>query len=167
MERKQACCEKHLLKRDAWSSMEDEILMNYVQVYGEGNWRDLPKRAGLNRCGKSCELRWLNYLKPAGINGGNISLDEEELIIRLHKLLGNRWSIIAGRLPGRTENEIENFWNTHLSKKMKDDNYNNNGLPNTSGISSVKSSHPGIIKPQARRCKQGYRAQHHGFNWLG
>ncbi|OVA18433.1 SANT/Myb domain [Macleaya cordata] len=72
--------------------------------------------AGLNRCGKSCRLRWLNYLRP-GIKRGNITEDEEDLIIRLHNLLGNRWSLIAGRLPGRTDNEIKNHWNTHLSKK--------------------------------------------------
>jgi myb proto-oncogene protein len=45
--------------------------------------------AGLNRCGKSCRLRWLNYLRP-GIKRGNISDDEEDLIVRLHRLLGNR-----------------------------------------------------------------------------
>lgn len=45
--------------------------------------------AGLKRCGKSCRLRWINYLKP-DIKRGNITVDEEELIIRLHKLLGNR-----------------------------------------------------------------------------
>ncbi|KAJ6851735.1 myb-related protein 308-like [Iris pallida] len=71
---------------------------------------------GLKRCGKSCRLRWLNYLRP-NISRGNISCGEEELIVRLHKLLGNRWSLIAGRLPGRTDNEIKNYWNTYLSKK--------------------------------------------------
>lgn len=45
---------------------------------------------GLKRLGKSCRLRWLNYLKP-DIKRGNISSDEEDLIIRLHKLLGNRY----------------------------------------------------------------------------
>ena len=44
---------------------------------------------GLNRCGKSCRLRWLNYLRP-NIKRGNISDDEEDLILRLHRLLGNR-----------------------------------------------------------------------------
>ncbi|KAF6165892.1 hypothetical protein GIB67_012789 [Kingdonia uniflora] len=74
------------------------------------------ENAGLKRCGKSCRLRWMNYLRP-DIKRGNISQEEEELIIRLHKLLGNRWSLIAGRLPGRTDNEIKNYWNTNLSKK--------------------------------------------------
>lgn len=88
-----------------------------MQTHGESGWRSLPKKAGLNRCGKSCRLRWLNYLRP-DIKRGNISPDEEELIIRMHRLLGNRWSLIAGRLPGRTDNEIKNYWNTHLSKKL-------------------------------------------------
>ncbi|KAL9379314.1 hypothetical protein Peur_027796 [Populus x canadensis] len=44
--------------------------------------------------------------------------DEEHLILRLHKWLGNRWFLIAGRIPGRTDNEIKNYWNTHLRKKL-------------------------------------------------
>ncbi|KQK21312.1 transcription repressor MYB6 [Brachypodium distachyon] len=111
------CCSKEGLNRGAWTAMEDEILVSYINRHGEGKWGSLPKRAGLKRCGKSCRLRWLNYLRP-GIKRGNISDDEEELIVRLHRLLGNRWSLIAGRLPGRTDNEIKNYWNTTLSKRM-------------------------------------------------
>ncbi|XP_022729719.1 transcription factor WER-like [Durio zibethinus] len=112
------CCAKEGLNRGAWSAREDKILINYIKIHGEGKWRDLPQRAGLQRCGKSCRLRWLNYLRP-DIKRGNISAEEEELIIRLHKLLGNRWSLIAGRLPGRTDNEIKNYWNTNLSKRVQ------------------------------------------------
>ncbi|XP_038712692.1 transcription factor MYB123-like [Tripterygium wilfordii] len=112
------CCSKEGLNRGAWTALEDNILTTYITAQGAGNWRNLPKRAGLKRCGKSCRLRWLNYLRP-DIKRGNISDDEEELIIRLHKLLGNRWSLIAGRLPGRTDNEIKNYWNTSLGKRAK------------------------------------------------
>ncbi|KAK3030638.1 LOW QUALITY PROTEIN: hypothetical protein RJ639_035842, partial [Escallonia herrerae] len=66
---------------------------------------------------QSCRLRWKNYLRP-GIKRGNFSPDEEDLIIRPHSLLGNRWSLIAGRLTGRTDNEIKNHWNTCLSKRL-------------------------------------------------
>eukprot|EP00253_Pinus_taeda_P035178 PITA_35178 len=93
------------------------ILSDYIRIHGDGGWRNLPQKAGLMRCAKSCRIRWLNYLRP-GIKRGNISHDEEELIIRMHRLLGNRWSLIAGRLPGRTDNEITNYWNTHLRKKL-------------------------------------------------
>ncbi|KAL2533252.1 Transcription repressor MYB6 [Abeliophyllum distichum] len=114
---KNPCCSKVGLNRGAWTAAEDEILTDYIKLHGEGRWRNLPKKAGLKRCGKSCRLRWLNYLRP-DIKRGNITWDEEELIIRLHKLLGNRWSLIAGRLPGRTDNEIKNYWNTNLRRKI-------------------------------------------------
>ncbi|GMH13753.1 hypothetical protein Nepgr_015594 [Nepenthes gracilis] len=83
------CFEKEGLNRGAWTPIEDQILMDYINAHGDGNWKELPSRAGLRRCGKSCRLRWLNYLRP-DIKRGNITRDEEDLILRLHKLLGNR-----------------------------------------------------------------------------
>ncbi|GLJ05454.1 hypothetical protein SUGI_0018480 [Cryptomeria japonica] len=111
------CCSEIGLNRGPWTPQEDALLTQYVQKNGEGGWRTLPKKAGLWRCGKSCRLRWMNYLRP-DVKRGQILPDEEDLILRLHRLLGNRWSLIAGRIPGRTDNEIKNFWNTHLSKKL-------------------------------------------------
>ncbi|GMY29045.1 transcription factor MYB8-like [Fagus crenata] len=111
------CCEKNGLNRGAWTALEDQLLTDYIKIHGEGRWGKIPKETGLKRCGKSCRLRWLNYLKP-DIKRGNITQDEEDLILRLHKLLGNRWSLIAGRLPGRTDNEIKNYWNSILRKKQ-------------------------------------------------
>ncbi|OAY31554.1 transcription factor MYB1 [Manihot esculenta] len=105
--------------RVAWTPHEDKRLTNYISIHGPGKWERLAKELGLNRCGKSCRLRWLNYLRP-GIKRGNFSKDEEDLITRLHKLLGNKWSQIAGRLPGRTDNKIKNHWNTYLAKKAKE-----------------------------------------------
>ncbi|XVF48061.1 hypothetical protein PTKIN_Ptkin03bG0160400 [Pterospermum kingtungense] len=103
-------------KRGLWKPEEDLILKNYIETHGEGNWATVSKRSGLMRGGKSCRLRWKNYLRP-NIKRGGMSKEEEDLIIRMHKLLGNRWSLIAGRLPGRTDNEVKNYWNTHLNKK--------------------------------------------------
>ncbi|KAE9616222.1 hypothetical protein Lal_00017332 [Lupinus albus] len=111
------CCPKEIVK-GAWSTQEDETLTKYVTIHGEGKWQKLALKAGLKRCGKSCRQRWLNYLKP-GNKRGQISLDEEDMIIRLHRLLGNRWALIAKRLPGRTDNEIKNYWNINLSKKLE------------------------------------------------
>ncbi|XP_057468690.1 transcription factor MYB93-like [Actinidia eriantha] len=105
------------LKKGPWTPEEDKRLADYIQRNGHASWRALPKLAGLNRCGKSCRLRWTNYLRP-DIKRGKFSEEEEQIIIDLHALLGNKWAAIATHLPGRTDNEIKNFWNTHLRKKL-------------------------------------------------
>ncbi|WOG81948.1 hypothetical protein DCAR_0101106 [Daucus carota subsp. sativus] len=111
------CCEKAHTNKGAWTKEEDQRLVNYIRLHGEGCWRSLPTSAGLLRCGKSCRLRWINYLRP-DLKRGNFTEDEDELIIKLHSLLGNKWSLIAARLPGRTDNEIKNYWNTHIKRKL-------------------------------------------------
>ncbi|KAL1289309.1 hypothetical protein HN51_057742 [Arachis hypogaea] len=111
------CCDKNGLKKGPWTPEEDQKLIDYIQKHGYGNWRTLPKNAGLQRCGKSCRLRWTNYLRP-DIKRGRFSFEEEETIIQLHSILGNKWSAIASRLPGRTDNEIKNYWNTHIRKRL-------------------------------------------------
>ncbi|XP_057488228.1 transcription factor MYB41-like [Actinidia eriantha] len=111
------CCDKINLKKGPWTPEEDLKLIQYIQMHGPGNWRTLPKNAGLQRCGKSCRLRWTNYLRP-DIKRGRFSFEEEETIIQLHSVLGNKWSAIAARLPGRTDNEIKNYWNTHIRKRL-------------------------------------------------
>ncbi|KAE9589729.1 hypothetical protein Lal_00021599 [Lupinus albus] len=111
------CCEKMGLKKGPWTCEEDQILISYIQKHGHSNWRALPKQAGLLRCGKSCRLRWINYLRP-DIKRGNFTNEEEETIIKLHEILGNRWSAIAAKLPRRTDNEIKNVWHSHLKKRL-------------------------------------------------
>ncbi|KAL6290525.1 hypothetical protein ACE6H2_008035 [Prunus campanulata] len=137
------CCSKVGLHRGPWTPREDTLLTKYIEAHGEGHWRSMPKKAGLLRCGKSCRLRWMNYLRP-DIKRGNITPDEDDLIVRLHSLLGNRWSLIAGRLPGRTDNEIKNYWNTHLSKKLRSQG--------TDPSTHKKLSEP-VVKENKRRIK--------------
>ncbi|KAK4368506.1 hypothetical protein RND71_012298 [Anisodus tanguticus] len=115
--------DKNGIKRGAWSEDEDNKLRAYVENFGHPNWRQLPKYAGLMRCGKSCRLRWMNYLRP-GLQKGNYSLEEEELIIKLHKELGNRWSTIAANLTGRSDNDVKNHWHAHLKKRARLTNIN-------------------------------------------
>ncbi|EMS56765.1 Myb-related protein Zm1 [Triticum urartu] len=112
------CCAKVGLNRGSWTPQEDMRLIAYIQKHGHANWRALPRQAGLLRCGKSCRLRWINYLRP-DLRRGNFTAEEEATVIKLHALLGNKWSKIAACLPGRTDNEIKNVWNTHLKKKAR------------------------------------------------
>ncbi|KAJ4844005.1 hypothetical protein Tsubulata_010779 [Turnera subulata] len=121
------------LRKGLWSPEEDDKLMNYMLRNGQGCWSDVARNAGLQRCGKSCRLRWINYLRP-DLKRGAFSPQEEEMIIHLHSLLGNRWSQIAARLPGRTDNEIKNFWNSTIKKRLK--NLSSTASPNTSDSSS-------------------------------
>ncbi|XWS75657.1 hypothetical protein CRYUN_Cryun01aG0109900 [Craigia yunnanensis] len=105
-------------RKGPWAPEEDKLLTEYVNFHGEGRWSSVARSAGLNRSGKSCRLRWVNYLRP-GLKRGHITPQEEGIIIELHALWGNKWSTIARYLPGRTDNEIKNYWRTHFTKKER------------------------------------------------
>ncbi|KAL0824431.1 hypothetical protein Bca101_048108 [Brassica carinata] len=111
------CCEKENVKRGQWTPEEDNKLASYIAQHGTRNWRLIPKNAGLQRCGKSCRLRWTNYLRP-DLKHGQFSDAEEHIIVKFHSVLGNRWSLIAAQLLGRTDNDVKNYWNTKLKKKL-------------------------------------------------
>lgn len=103
------------LKKGPWTTAEDTILVEYVNEHGEGNWNAVQKHSGLSRCGKSCRLRWANHLRP-NLKKGAFSPDEERRIIELHAKMGNKWARMAAELPGRTDNEIKNYWNTRIKR---------------------------------------------------
>ncbi|XP_058113149.1 transcription factor MYB36-like [Magnolia sinica] len=112
------CCDKGNVKKGPWSPEEDAKLKAFIEEHGTGgNWIALPHKIGLKRCGKSCRLRWLNYLRP-NIRHGGFSEEEDKIICSLYISIGSRWSIIAAQLPGRTDNDIKNYWNTRLKKKL-------------------------------------------------
>uniref|UniRef100_A0A0D9W2R6 Uncharacterized protein n=1 Tax=Leersia perrieri TaxID=77586 RepID=A0A0D9W2R6_9ORYZ len=112
------CCDKNNVKKGPWSPEEDAKLKEFIEKHGTGgNWIALPQKAGLRRCGKSCRLRWLNYLRP-NIKHGEFTEHEDRVICNMFANIGSRWSIIASHLPGRTDNDIKNYWNTKLKKKL-------------------------------------------------
>ncbi|KAL3818982.1 hypothetical protein ACJIZ3_004887 [Penstemon smallii] len=134
------CCDKSKVKKGIWSPEEDAILKNYLNKFGTGgNWIALPQKAGLQRCGKSCRLRWLNYLRP-DIKHGGFTQDEENIICNLYNRIGSRWSVIASHLSGRTDNEIKNYWNSKIKKKLKATKTNSNTKTTTTTTAPSSSN---------------------------
>ncbi|CAM8949788.1 unnamed protein product [Rhodiola kirilowii] len=107
-----------ILKKGPWTAAEDAILIEYVNKNGEGNWNAVQRNSGLQRCGKSCRLRWANHLRP-NLKKGSFSPDEERLILELHAKYGNKWARMASQMPGRTDNEIKNYWNTRMKRHQR------------------------------------------------
>ncbi|WCJ39432.1 myb domain protein 23 [Euphorbia peplus] len=147
-----------IFSRGPWAPEEDRKLAEVIASHGAKRWKTIAAKAGLNRCGKSCRLRWLNYLRP-NIKRGNISDQEEDLILRLHRLLGNRWSLIAGRLPGRTDNEIKNYWNSHLSKKINPKEKQNGGMKRERSEDDEKRRAEKVRKVEERSCNNNSRSE--------
>ncbi|KAK4727658.1 hypothetical protein R3W88_032575 [Solanum pinnatisectum] len=138
------CCDKTKVKRGPWSPEEDNILKNYLEKNGTGgNWISLPQKTGLRRCGKSCRLRWLNYLRP-DIKHGGFTEEEDNIILTLYRQIGSRWSVIAANLPRRTDNDVKNHWNTKLKKKhlaAQNNNFLDIGYNFTNNINSSDLNH--------------------------
>ncbi|XP_057460715.1 transcription factor MYB78-like [Actinidia eriantha] len=106
------------VRKGPWTSEEDLKLIHCISMRGPAHWTYLARSAGLKRTGKSCRLRWLNYLHP-DLKRGNLTLQEQLLILHLHSHWGNKWSKIAQHLPGRTDNEIKNYFRTRVQKLAK------------------------------------------------
>ncbi|XP_074558672.1 transcription factor MYB60-like [Curcuma longa] len=136
------CCDKVGIKKGPWTPEEDIVLVSYIQKHGPGNWRSVPTNTGLMRCSKSCRLRWTNCLRP-GIKRGNFTPHEEGLIIHLQSMLGNKWAAIASYLPQRTDNDIKNYWNTHLKKKVEKNQVGNASIGYD--IDRARNSHVSML----------------------
>lgn len=133
-------CYKQKLRKGLWSPEEDDKLIQHITKHGHGCWSSVPKLAGLQRCGKSCRLRWINYLRP-DLKRGTFSTQEENMIIELHAVLGNKWSQIAAQLPGRTDNEIKNLWNSSIKKKLRQKGIDPNTHKLLSEVENDKDDH--------------------------
>ncbi|XP_010260061.1 PREDICTED: transcription factor MYB59-like isoform X2 [Nelumbo nucifera] len=129
------------IRKGPWTEQEDLQLVCFVGLFGERRWDFIAKVSGLNRTGKSCRLRWVNYLHP-GLKRGRMTPQEEQLVLELHSRWGNRWSRIARKLPGRTDNEIKNYWRTHMRKKAQERKRSISPSSSSSQCSSPSTNNP-------------------------
>ncbi|RWV88384.1 hypothetical protein GW17_00049524 [Ensete ventricosum] len=171
---RQPCCDNVRLKKGPWTTEEDKRLINFMLTNGQCCWRAVPKLAGplfapfiwfnvrLLRCGKSCRIRWTNYLRP-DLKKGLLSEEEEKMVAELHSQLGNNYAVaphlptswfkIASHLPGRTDNEIKNHWNTHIEKKLRkmviDPFLHKPLIPSASGVPRQEKQQAGALAERA------------------
>ncbi|EFJ15227.1 hypothetical protein SELMODRAFT_116971 [Selaginella moellendorffii] len=108
-----------VLRKGPWMPEEDEILVEYVRQYGPRDWSSIRSKGLLPRTGKSCRLRWVNKLKPDLKSGCKFSPEEEKLVVEMQSKLGNKWAKIASCLPGRTDNDVKNFWSTRQKRLLR------------------------------------------------
>jgi len=92
--------------KKVWSKEEDETLVEYITINGEGNWNQVAANMS-NRSGKQCRERWLNHLSP-DVDKREWTEEEDRIICEMRKVVGNQWSLMRKHLVGRSENAIKN-----------------------------------------------------------
>uniref|UniRef100_A0A453CPV0 Transcription factor GAMYB n=1 Tax=Aegilops tauschii subsp. strangulata TaxID=200361 RepID=A0A453CPV0_AEGTS len=104
------------VRKGPWMAEEDAVLLEHVRTHGPRDWSSIRSKGALQRTGKSCRLRWVNKLRPNLKTGCKFSADEERVVIELQAQFGNKWARIATYLPGRTDNDVKNFWSTRQKR---------------------------------------------------
>lgn len=104
--------------KGTWSRCEDEIIID-MKNQGFEEWADIAREVR-GRSAKQCRDRWANHLDPTIIKC-EWSLEEDAELLRSHAQLGNAWTEVAKRIPGRSENAVKNRWNSAALRAVRND----------------------------------------------
>lgn len=102
--------------KGAWSAEEDELLKHAVSLSKPILW-DVVAESVPGRSAIQCKERWLYRLDP-DVKKTRFERWEDELIIKERERVGNRWTLIANKLPGRTSCAVKNRWYSILRNSV-------------------------------------------------
>ena len=103
-------------KKLKWSPLEDRDLEAAVNIYGTKNWK-LVATMVPGRNGKQCRERWLGQICPT-VKKEEWSYEEDQILIDCQVKCGNKWTVIANLIPGRSATSIKNRWNWLLRHQV-------------------------------------------------
>ncbi|OHT16737.1 Myb-like DNA-binding domain containing protein [Tritrichomonas foetus] len=106
------CVRQPSYRKCMWTEAEDKLLKDAVEAHGVKNW-SLISTLVPGRNGKQCRERWSGMLDP-DLAKDAWSIEEDQLLVKLHNEYGNKWAKISTFLPGRSRISLRNRWSYHV-----------------------------------------------------
>ncbi|KAI0336158.1 hypothetical protein GY45DRAFT_585147 [Cubamyces sp. BRFM 1775] len=105
-----------------WTAYEDDLLRQAVAIHGENdNWKAVALSVP-GRTNKACRKRWLHSLSP-NVKKTAWTPEEDYLLVSLYSMHGQKWSVIARHIPGRTDDACSKRYREALDPSLKRDEW--------------------------------------------